>query len=137
MSGNGSQMWYQYQQHQYHLRISQENKFSSLNQNYCYQKLWYRALLPVFLTKPTGDFDVSSLTTTAARYLFRKRNIFCLKVATAKISQNVKSEPLCVCMCSILSDSLRPRELQLTRLLCPQDFPGKNTGVDCHFLLQF
>ena len=22
------------------------------------------------------------------------------------------------------------------RLLCPWDFPGKNTGVDCHFLLQ-
>ena len=23
-----------------------------------------------------------------------------------------------------------------TRLLCPQDSPGKNTGVSCHFLLQ-
>ena len=23
-----------------------------------------------------------------------------------------------------------------TRLLCPRDFPGKNTGVGCHFLLQ-
>ena len=23
------------------------------------------------------------------------------------------------------------------RLLCPQDSPGKNTGVDCHFLLQY
>ena len=23
-----------------------------------------------------------------------------------------------------------------TRLLCPWDFPGKNTGVDCYFLLQ-
>ena len=22
------------------------------------------------------------------------------------------------------------------RLLCPWDFPGKNTGVSCHFLLQ-
>ena len=26
--------------------------------------------------------------------------------------------------------------LQPTRLLCPQDFPGKNTGVGCHFLVQ-
>ena len=26
--------------------------------------------------------------------------------------------------------------LQLTRLLQPWDFLGKNTGVDCHFLLQ-
>ena len=24
----------------------------------------------------------------------------------------------------------------LTRLFCPWDFPGKNTGVGCHFLLQ-
>ena len=26
--------------------------------------------------------------------------------------------------------------LQLTRLLCPWNSPGKNTGVGCHFLLQ-
>ena len=26
--------------------------------------------------------------------------------------------------------------LLCTRLLCPWDSPGKNTGVDCHFLLQ-
>ena len=26
--------------------------------------------------------------------------------------------------------------LHPTRLLCPWDFPGKNTGVGCHFLLQ-
>ena len=31
---------------------------------------------------------------------------------------------------------LQPHGLQLARLLCPRDFPGKNTGVDCHFLLQ-
>ena len=34
------------------------------------------------------------------------------------------------------SDSLRPYGLQRTRLLCPWDIPGKNTGVGCHFLLQ-
>ena len=28
-----------------------------------------------------------------------------------------------------MSDSLRPRGLQPTRLLCPWDFPGKSTGV--------
>ena len=32
--------------------------------------------------------------------------------------------------------SLPPHGLQPTRLLCPWDFPGKNTGVGCHFLLQ-
>ena len=32
--------------------------------------------------------------------------------------------------------TLRPRGLQPARLLCPWDFPDKNTGVDCHFLFQ-
>ena len=31
---------------------------------------------------------------------------------------------------------LRPHGLYPTRLLCPWDFPGKNTGLGCHFLLQ-
>ena len=29
-----------------------------------------------------------------------------------------------------------PHRRQPTRLLCPWDSPGKNTGVGCHFLLQ-
>ena len=32
--------------------------------------------------------------------------------------------------------TLRPRRRQPTRLSCPWDSPGKNTGVGCHFLLQ-
>ena len=36
----------------------------------------------------------------------------------------------------IVSDSLRPHGLEPSRLLCPWDSPGKNTGVGCHFLLQ-
>ena len=34
------------------------------------------------------------------------------------------------------SDSLQPHGLQPSRLLCPWDFPEKNTGVGTHFLLQ-
>ena len=37
---------------------------------------------------------------------------------------------------SVVSDSLRPHGLSPTRLLCPWDFPGNSTGVDCHFRLQ-
>ena len=37
---------------------------------------------------------------------------------------------------SVMSNSLRPHGLLPTRLLCPWGFPGKNTGVGCHFLLQ-
>ena len=38
---------------------------------------------------------------------------------------------------SVVSDSSRPHRRQPTRLLCPWDSPGKNTGVGCHCLLQF
>ena len=39
------------------------------------------------------------------------------------------------CLASISCPTvLRSRELYLTRLLCPWDFPGKNTGGGCHFL---
>ena len=37
---------------------------------------------------------------------------------------------------SVVPDSLPSHGLQPTRLLCPWDFPGKDTGVGCHFLLQ-
>ena len=37
---------------------------------------------------------------------------------------------------SVVSGSLLPHGLSLTRLFCPWYFPGKNTGVGCHFLLQ-
>ena len=35
-----------------------------------------------------------------------------------------------------MPDSVRPHRRQPTRLPCPWDSPGKNTGVGCHFLLQ-
>ena len=35
-----------------------------------------------------------------------------------------------------MSDSVQPNGLRPTRLLCPWDSPGENTGVGCHFLLQ-
>ena len=35
-----------------------------------------------------------------------------------------------------VSDSVRPHRWQPTRLPCPWDSPGKNTGVGCHFFLQ-
>ena len=41
-----------------------------------------------------------------------------------------------VCVYSAMSNSLPSHELQPTRLLCPWDSPGKNTGVGCHALLQ-
>ena len=46
---------------------------------------------------------------------------------------------VCVCVCgscSVVSDSLQPYGLQPSKLLCPWDSPGQNTGVSCHSLLQ-
>ena len=49
---------------------------------------------------------------------------------------------LCVCVhvcAQLLShgiEFLQPHRLQPTRLLCPWDFPGKNTGMNCHLFLQ-
>ena len=37
---------------------------------------------------------------------------------------------------SVVSNSLLPHGLLPARLLCPWNFPGKNTGVGHHFLLQ-
>ena len=34
---------------------------------------------------------------------------------------------------SVVADSVRPHGLQPTRLLHPWDFPGKSTGVGCHW----
>ena len=35
-----------------------------------------------------------------------------------------------------MSNSVLPQRRQPTRLFCPWDSPGKNSGVGCHFLLQ-
>ena len=51
---------------------------------------------------------------------------------------------VCVCVymllllfsCQAVFHSLQPHGLQPSRVLCPWDSPGKNTGVGCHFLLQ-
>ena len=38
--------------------------------------------------------------------------------------------------CSVVSSSLQPCGLLALQAVCPWNCPGKNTGVDCHFLLQ-
>ena len=55
--------------------------------------------------------------------------------------QALMNIPSIICCCLLLFAKscltlLWSHRLQPTRLLCPWDFPGKNTGVGCHFLLQ-
>ena len=51
----------------------------------------------------------------------------------AIISMEVR---VCVFSCLVMSNILQPHGWQLCRFLCPWNFPSKNTGVGCHFLLQ-
>ena len=39
-------------------------------------------------------------------------------------------------ICPVLSDSLQPQGLQLTRFLCLWNFPGRNARVGYHFFIQ-
>ena len=71
-----------------------------------------------------------------------------LKILQASLQHCVSSELANVqtgfrksyCLCCLVTKScltlLQPAALWPTRLLCPWDFPGKNTGVGCHFLFQ-
>ena len=43
----------------------------------------------------------------------------------------------CACAHTQSCQLFGPYGLYPTRLLCPWDFPGKNTGVGCYFLLQY
>ena len=95
-------------------------------------------------TTNTQEFQFSHILANIYRFLFIGGFFLFLRVA---ILMGVRCCLTVVLICislmittsiqwSVVSDSLWFPGLQLTRLLCPWDFPGKNTGVGCHFLLQ-
>ena len=56
--------------------------------------------------------------------------------AHTRLDEVLRVDPLWKWSRSVGSVSLQPNGLYPTRLLCPWDFPGKSTGVGCHFPLQ-
>ena len=74
-------------------------------------------------------------------------HLYCNLVPLEKTSLTSLKRPSCsllnsyvhyaCCLASVMSNSLGPHGLQPTRLLCPWNFPSENTGISCHFLLQF
>ena len=64
-----------------------------------------------------------------------KKNLSCSH--SARLSSSA-SRRVCMCAysCSVLSNALPCHGLWSARPLGPRDFPGKNSGVGCHFLLQ-
>ena len=58
------------------------------------------------------------------------------KAMRSNMKKQVVQDAACLLSRSVVSNSARPHGLQPTRLPCPWDFPSKNTGGGCHFLLQ-
>ena len=60
------------------------------------------------------------------RLLFPYKKLHLLKLASV----------FCCCLVAQSCLTLATHRLQLARLLCPWNFPGKDTRVGCHFLFQ-
>ena len=89
--------------------------------------------------------DVGNLISGSSAYSKSSLNIWkfrvhvLLKPGLENFEHYFTSMCCCCCCCyvaSVVSDSVRPHGWQPTRLPCPRDSPGKNTGVGCHFFLQ-
>ena len=65
-------------------------------------------------------------------WLFLKLPIWDLTFLSEKFSMNACMHAKSLWSCLLFTTSLTVA----ARLLCPWDFPGKNTGVGCHGLLQ-
>ena len=54
----------------------------------------------------------------------------------SQITVSDDNNPVCAAATKLLQScpNLCPHRMYSIRLLCPWDFPGKNTGVGCHFL---
>ena len=82
--------------------------------------------------------DVESFLTYCRMCLFK---LMCIKCVYIWWSQLCKIPKIFLSAAALLSRFSRVRLCvtpwwQPTRLPCPWDSPGKNTGVGCHFLLQ-
>ena len=97
--------------------------------------VWVFSSSPVYINSDLFGFYMrSSLTLSPEVFLLRKGNSPCLSRRETSVS--ALSQHICCAMLSHFSH-VRPHRWHLTRLLPPWDSPGKNTGVGCHFLLQF
>ena len=76
-----------------------------------------------------------SRVTTGSGVLTRVRDSFFLAIYRLLLKQCKGSTCTRACARSVVSDSATPWTVP-SRLLCPWDSPGKNTGVGCHFLFQ-
>ena len=91
------------------------------------------------LTKITlhAHFPVSNhMTSCSQSKYFSFQTPYQLAKTFMNIYEFIYFFNVCVCMCSLVSDSLWSHGLLPSRHLSPWHFLGKNTGVCCYFLLQ-
>ena len=91
--------------------------------------LWsLSSLLPILLSSFPYLWFLSSLMHAEYRKQTNcfPKAFFCATLLLKNLSAYVLS-------CSVVPNSLQPHG---QRLLCPWDFPGRNTRMACHFLLQ-
>ena len=90
-----------------------------------------------FLSFPPPSPGVCSKSRPLSRrsYLTTSSSVATLSFCCVCVCVYVRMHA-CTLSCSVVSNSFHPHGLGPTRLLCPWDFPVKNTGMNCHFLLQ-
>ena len=96
-------------------------------------KVYWQLQLEGLRVSPGNCANVSNQS------LFSKHPYFLqlqLQLLTNNLYNFVGFALISVCVCSVMSDSLCTRDVVACQILCPWDSPDKNTGVDCHALLQ-
>ena len=76
-----------------------------------------------------------SATVLGSQELDTTEQLTHIHIPDLDIPRNLSKQSTWKGLCLVTLDSLQPHGLLPARLLCPWHFPGKNTGVGCHFPL--
>lgn len=97
--------------------------------------LQHQQRAPYFLCKKSQGSPITRKSVSCPTYLLRisfTKIVLCLALPKTLHWLSLSVRKSVAKWCS----TLQPHGLQPARLLCPWDFPCKNTGVGFHFLLQ-
>ena len=112
-----------------------EHKTSSQTLS-CITQLEWLFFSLIFLTSMTFLKNMLLVTVIyLAGFLSRTSCVLCLKSCPFPVLPDIGFTRY-VCVLSHIWLFVTTWTIKPTRLLCPWDLPGKNTGVGCHFLLQ-
>ena len=77
------------------------------------------------------------ICTSFLKFIIWRGSHFPISKFLERVKETSFPPPCCCCLVTKSCPTLlRPHGLQPSRFLCPWDFPGRNTAVGCHFLLQ-